>query len=335
MIYDCVSFFNELDLLEIRLNELDAVVDKFVVVEAELTHNGEAKPLYFQNNKVRFAKFADKIIHVVVTRDDFKTAENGSTFQERAWMRENIQRNAIARAVATAQDSDLILVSDLDEIPRATAIANVRESLKDGEVVGFALNAYSFFANLRNVSDPFWGNDPKIATVKTFRDESAYASSPYNHFILRVVNGKPTATRFRYIKPNRRIPNAGWHFSYLGGIKAAIAKVKAFNEMGLHSKKDLEDYVKKRIARGQSLWGSDHFMSEPIDSRFPAFMLANMDRFGYLFAPAPAKDALSLKMWRVWFRLSAVVRRAVMRVLFWLTPKWVRSLIKKILGYDF
>ena len=335
MIYDCVSFFNELDLLEIRLNELDSVVDRFVIVEAELTHNGDAKPLYFQNNKARFAKFADKIIHIIVTRDDFKAAENGSTFQERAWMRENIQRNAIARGLKDAKPEDVVIVSDLDEMPRADYVAREANQLKQGEVLGFVLNAYNFFANLRNVSDPFWGNDPKMATIGTFRDETAYITSPYNHFILNAINIGPTATRFRYIKPNRRIPNAGWHFSYLGGIKAAVAKVKAFNEMGLHSKKDLEDYVKKRIARGQSLWGSDHFMPEPIDSRFPAFMLANMDCFGYLFAPAPTKDCLSLKLRRLYFRFSASIRRVVMRVIFWLTPKWVRAVIKKMLGYNF
>lgn len=335
MIYDCASFFNELDLLEIRLNELDSVVDRFVIVEAELTHNGDAKPLYFQNNKARFAKFADKIIHVVVTRDDFKPSEQGSTFQERAWMRENIQRNAIAKAIADAKNDDIIIVSDLDEIPKASTVAQALASLKQGDVVGFVLNAYNFFANLRNVSDPFWGNDPKMATIGTFRNETAYATSPFNHFILQAINIGPTATRFRYIKPARRIANAGWHFSYLGGIKSAVAKVRAFNEVGLHSRKNLEEYIVSRITRGLALWGRDHFMPEPIDSRFPAFMLSNMDRFGYLFAPAPKRDTAWLAILRFWYRTSAALRRACMRVLFVLTPKWVRSLIKKMLGYNF
>ena len=66
MIFDCFSFFNELDILEIRLNVLAPVVDKFVLVEAVRRHSGEPKELYFEKNKQRFAPFLDKIIHVVV-----------------------------------------------------------------------------------------------------------------------------------------------------------------------------------------------------------------------------------------------------------------------------
>lgn len=66
MIYDCFSFFNELDLLEIRLNTLDKVVDKFILFESTLTHTGNPKPLYYAENKDRFAKFSDRIVHIVV-----------------------------------------------------------------------------------------------------------------------------------------------------------------------------------------------------------------------------------------------------------------------------
>ena len=55
MTYDCFSFFNELDLLEIRLNVLKDAVDKFVLVEAGETHSGKPKPLYFKENEARFA----------------------------------------------------------------------------------------------------------------------------------------------------------------------------------------------------------------------------------------------------------------------------------------
>ena len=66
MIYDCFTFFNELDLLEIRLNVLKDVVDKFVLVESVKTFTGRDKELFFEKNKDRFAAFADRIIHLVV-----------------------------------------------------------------------------------------------------------------------------------------------------------------------------------------------------------------------------------------------------------------------------
>ena len=66
MIYDCFIFFNELELLELRLNELAGVVDKFVLVEATRTFTNEPKPLFFQENRARFREFDSRIIHVVV-----------------------------------------------------------------------------------------------------------------------------------------------------------------------------------------------------------------------------------------------------------------------------
>ena len=66
MVYDCFQFFNELDILKIRLNVLSPVVDRFVISEATETFSVLKKPLYYEENKEMFAEFADKIIHVVV-----------------------------------------------------------------------------------------------------------------------------------------------------------------------------------------------------------------------------------------------------------------------------
>ncbi len=76
MVYDCFQFFNELDILKIRLNVLAPIVDRFVISEATETFSGLKKPLYYEENKHLFAEFADKIIHVVVDdtpeRDTFQ-----------------------------------------------------------------------------------------------------------------------------------------------------------------------------------------------------------------------------------------------------------------------
>jgi len=73
MIYDCFCFFNELEILELRLNILDSVVDKFVICESTVTHTGQPKKMYFEENKDRFSKFLHKIIHLKIsdTPDDF------------------------------------------------------------------------------------------------------------------------------------------------------------------------------------------------------------------------------------------------------------------------
>jgi beta-1,4-mannosyl-glycoprotein beta-1,4-N-acetylglucosaminyltransferase len=90
MIYDCFTFFNELDILEIRLNILKNVVDKFVLVEATRTHQGKEKPLYFSENKARYKEFEDKIIHIVI--DEYPPYEGKS-----AWVLERYQRDMIAK----------------------------------------------------------------------------------------------------------------------------------------------------------------------------------------------------------------------------------------------
>ena len=90
MIYDCFTFFNELELLELRLNELAGVVDKFVLVEATQTHTNKPKPLHYHENRARFSAFHDKIIHVIV--DDMPQSSD-------PWIPENFQRKCIARGL--------------------------------------------------------------------------------------------------------------------------------------------------------------------------------------------------------------------------------------------
>ena len=113
MIYDAFPFFNELDLLELRLKTLESVVDRFILVEATRTHTGHPKPLFFQENKSRFSAFLNRIEHIVV--DDYPPFET-------AWTYENHQRNCIVRGLSNAKPDDWILVSDLDEIPNPSMI---------------------------------------------------------------------------------------------------------------------------------------------------------------------------------------------------------------------
>lgn len=334
MIYDCFPFFNELDLLEIRLNELAGVVDRFVLVEAELTHNGDAKPLCYEENRERFSAFADRIVHVVVTAEDFAPAEKGSTFQERAWMRENIQRNAISRglAAAGASEEDIVVVSDVDEIPRASAVRDAVSSIRPGDVVGLALGHYNYFLNMRNVSSPVWGNDPKAAMLSTFHDEKVCGSAPWTVFVLEAVNRGATATRFRYAEVRRRIRNAGWHFSYCGGVGAVVKKLRAFNEFGLYGRAELEKYVSDRMSRGKTLVGFDRCMPEKFDDRFPGFAVANASRFSGIIADDTNAETVAGRLLRAYFRLSSEISGIAWRVLVAVLPECVREAVKRTRG---
>jgi beta-1,4-mannosyl-glycoprotein beta-1,4-N-acetylglucosaminyltransferase len=146
MIYDCFPFFNELDLLEIRLNTLCDVVDKFVIVESAKTHRGNDKPLYFQTNKERFANFLDKIIYVqCVFPPEVKSS----------WGRENYQRNKIADGLYDAKDDDYIILSDLDEIPSVQAIEYAKKTPRTVSV--FDQRLFFYFLNCENKNNKWCG----------------------------------------------------------------------------------------------------------------------------------------------------------------------------------
>jgi len=108
MIYDCFTFYNELDLLHVRLHELYDVVDRFVLVEANQTFQGNPKRLYFQEEKKAFAQYADKIVHVVV---DFPasdlTAQLSTPARNGNWARQYYQRDQIARGLTQALPDDV------------------------------------------------------------------------------------------------------------------------------------------------------------------------------------------------------------------------------------
>ena len=106
MVYDCFTFFNELELLELRLHELAGVVDKFVLVEATRTFTNKPKPLYFQENRARFAAFENKLVHVVVA--DLPDSSD-------AWVVERFQRNAIGHGLRAKRSKSGAISFDLLE----------------------------------------------------------------------------------------------------------------------------------------------------------------------------------------------------------------------------
>lgn len=224
MIYDAFLFFNELDLLDIRLNLLNDVVDRFVIVESTVTFSGNPKKLHFNENKNRFKQFQDKIIHVIIddTPEDFlnlKTImeENNSVFKnkilkylsistgwsrdQKQWGREIYQRESIIMGLINCSDNDMIIISDVDEIPNPVEIPN-----KINEVYEFKQDM--FYYNLRTLKEKNWSG-PKMAPWSVLKDNSLN--------ILR--QNKLT---------NKVISNGGWHLSFMGGEKRIKDKIEAY-----------------------------------------------------------------------------------------------------------
>jgi len=201
-IIDTFTFFNELPMLLLRLTELDDVVDTFVLVEATITHSGLPKPLFFQENKSMFQKFLHKIVHVVV--EDLPNLPDTGT-----WTREEAQRTAIYRGLAqlTLDPKDIIIVSDVDEIPDSSQIKLLKENgLQDG--ITRCLNMDMYYYNTTCKMTHSW----KHAKVMEFKD----------------LKGNPDLSKIRLTFEFAVISPGGWHFSYFGDADLIQTKLKSF-----------------------------------------------------------------------------------------------------------
>lgn len=224
MIYDCFNFFNELDLLEIRLNTLNNVVDKFILCEATVTHTNQPKPLHYLKNKKRFAKFQDKIIHVVV--DD-------SPDVNVPWIIINHQMSAVSRGfkISKPKPSDTILVSCVDEIPKPERILEWKD--KPGKHKVF-LQEFSYY--YLNCFDYKLNGKWDGTRMFSYKDLLTYPG-PYVA---------------RFTKPDVLIPDGGWHFSYVGNIKKIQYKLTAMAHQEYNNDKfNTPEHIKKSIAEGK------------------------------------------------------------------------------------
>lgn len=205
LVVDAFVFNNELDLLELRLTELYDSVDYFVLVEAKQDHQDHVKPLHYRENEDRFAPWKDKIVPVICGPLPTLTENNDP------WAREHAQRHFIGDGLARigVSDCDVIMQSDVDEIPRALHARNVRP---DGNVWVFGQRGH-FFAIDWLYPIPWLGTT--VTTVKTLGN-----LGPLRFAQMRDM-------RLTALCPPH-LQDAGWHLSWLGGPEAAMRKVHSF-----------------------------------------------------------------------------------------------------------
>jgi beta-1,4-mannosyl-glycoprotein beta-1,4-N-acetylglucosaminyltransferase len=254
-VIDAIPFNDELDLLEMRFSELNDVVDRFVVVEASITHSGVPKDLFFDENKQRFAPWLSKVSHIIV--DDFDHVKDlqGS---DKHWAIERHQRDAIMRALTECRDDDVILIGDTDEIPKAEAIKSYQTSQG---LCCLEMKLYYGSMNCEGLEPWRWSR-----------------LLPYG--ILKQI----TPCGARYVpnyEEHQVIKDAGWHFSFMGGPDEWVRKLEATP----HQEYNLPEFKNKklmelRVRQGIDLLGRDipyHLVE--VDSSFPKFVLENKQRF--------------------------------------------------------
>jgi beta-1,4-mannosyl-glycoprotein beta-1,4-N-acetylglucosaminyltransferase len=239
-VFDCFTFFNELDLLDVRFQEMDSVVDKFVVVEATRTFQGEPKPLHFAENADRFGAFQDKIIHVVVDFPDDIELPRSRQFNSMPWGREHYQRNQIAKGLATAEPDDLVIVSDVDEILNADVLKASVRTLRPNEVAIFEMPMYSFFVDRLDINvhpkarEIRWLGPRMIRRRRLTTAQQLREVKPFHSRRMRGMRVGEMETRLKnytatgvYCRPVL-VRDAGWHFTSIGDWANWRKKIDAY-----------------------------------------------------------------------------------------------------------
>jgi beta-1,4-mannosyl-glycoprotein beta-1,4-N-acetylglucosaminyltransferase len=280
-LFDCFPFFNELDLLEVRLRTLAPHVDFFVLGESPLTYRGAPKPLYFAENKARFAEFADRIRHVVI--EDLPTQKG---FAEN-WQRETFQRGALQRGLPDARDEDHIMMSDLDEIPRPDKIALARNM--PGTLRIFQLRFFAYYANCEPRPGLDWWNGTALAEYGRVKHRFEYFLRKVpTRLMLRPRDGwrKRLTRQLRIFTlgqlrglPIRFLPEGGHHLSWLGGADTVLEKRGAISIHG--GEVFPEDYLTRESAAAAVQAAIKKAL--PLDETMPPPL--REERFRHLLAP--------------------------------------------------
>ena len=288
-IYDCFAFFNELDVLRIRIEELKDVVDKFILVEATKTFSGNPKPLYYQEFSHEFAEYQDKIIHYVV--DDMPEVINGDR-----WPLEIHQRDCIIRPLRLipCDDSDIILISDIDEIPRKDKIRDAINLLSDSDFVIFTHDLY--YNNLGDFQTHWWCGtvackykDFKIRTANQVRRSDEGFWSPN----WKAADIRKEGFQHPYIE------KGGWHFiSFGGGTKTNRYKVQSYaHAEGDNSKETgipLIDFHVARPTNDEDSLGKYYYDIRDVEGKdIPDYLKKNIRQYRHFLKPKLTQMAIA------------------------------------------
>ena len=259
-IYDCFTFFNELELLELRLETFYDIVDCFVIVEADKTHANVPKPFNFYEHAANFRKYLPKI-HYIMDRSRVPYRGVGD------WSIENNQRKNIMQGLTDAAPDDLIMISDIDEFPDPVTVKTIRESFTDPTKRVDFVAFYDTSLYTKGKLVPFHSgmriNDfLNLSPVGCRQNFHSY----YFNWICRTLPWAGTVIgKFKHMRSPQafrnareslpRITNGGWHFSNMGGVDKVIAKMAAAVEcveLSSADKKYLDRaYVEQAMADGK------------------------------------------------------------------------------------
>ena len=283
-------YFDEDLLLDLRLNSLNKFVKKFVITEATYTHNGSKKKLNFDINK--FSKFKDKIIYIIVDKKpedilelmpDDSDEKKGEKLILNGMARDYFQRENLSRGIKDASDEDLIIISDLDEIPNLNKIdlSKIKNNLVIFEQKMFYYKLNLFYEDYiwlgtkavkkKNFKSPQWLRNIKGKNYPKWRVDTFFSKKKY--------------TNLTFIK------NGGWHFTCLRTAEELEKKLLNFahhyeyEESGLNIESLRKLIAEKRVMYDHNVdqkgykWSGKSILKKIENSLLPEYVYINLNKY--------------------------------------------------------
>jgi len=244
-IFDCFMYYDEDLILDLRLNYLNNYVDKFVIVESSYTHSGDSRKCLFDIKN--YSKFKDKINYIILEEPpvDLSHIKKDDSFEKKnsklilnALKRENLQRNTISKGLESALPEDLIIISDVDEIPNLND--NNISSIKN-KIIFFEQKYFYYKFNLKldnypwygsrackkkDLISPQWLRNIKSKTYSTWRIDTMFSKKKYKNI--------------------KFITNGGWHFSNIKTPADIEKKMKTYLH---HREYEINPIGEKKISQ--------------------------------------------------------------------------------------
>ena len=288
--FDCFMYFDEEVVLDLRLNMLNPYVDYFVIVESIFTHKGDKRELKFNHKK--FNNFKNKIIYLTYDQkskeieqinDNDSDGVKSRKFILNAAYRENGQRDYIANGLNIANDDDLILISDVDEIPNLEKI-NIKKI--GSEIMLFKQNMFYYKFNLKlpnliwsgtkgckkkYLKSPQWLRNIKDKKYPFFRIDTYFSEKKYIN--LRFIN------------------NGGWHFSNIKTANEIEHKLKSYlhhREFDVNpmTTREIESIIKDKRAiydltvdKTDNKIGNGNKLEKYPLNKLPKYLQNNLEKF--------------------------------------------------------
>lgn len=287
-IFDCIPYFDEEIMTQIRFNVLNKHVDKFIIVESRYSHSGQKKKLNF--NIKKFNEFKDKIIYLVIENEpeDLFEIKNDST--DSALKRLNSikrldqARDFMKEGIKSASDDDVVLVSDSDEIPNLN-----KYNIKDigNNIYIFKQKMFNYKFNLYYDLIPWFGTKAcKIKNLRSFSWLRNLKNKNYPFWRFDVLFSDLKSNKVKIIK------EGGWHFNNL------LSAEKLFNKLinqGHHNEfdvseitlKDIQNKIKNRLAfydhkadqTVKNKYNFEYKLQKISDNDLPKYLIENREKY--------------------------------------------------------